>query len=131
MNTFILNNKSERNHREIYPLDDELKGFAIYDYDERQAQHAFNSDFTLIQSGDRALVFGKDLKVELIFRVTGTKRQQAPDLPKEVFVIYAENFDRLVESMRYRDFIIVNGLSNPNLDPENNSRRGMLVAHVY
>ena len=35
-----------------------------------------------------------------------------------MFVIYAENFDRLVESMRYRDFITVNRLSNPNLGPE-------------
>ena len=90
MNTFILNNKTERNHSEIYPLDDELKGFAIYDYDERQSQHAFNSDFTLIKPGDRALVFGKDLEVELVFRVTGTRKQRAPDLAKEVFVIYGE-----------------------------------------
>ncbi len=74
MNTFILNNKGERNHRQIYPLDDKLKGFAIYDYDEKQAHHAFNSDFRQIKPGDRALVFGKDLKVKLIFRVTGTKK---------------------------------------------------------
>ncbi len=100
-------------------------------YDEKQARHAFNSDFKEIKPGDRALVFGKDRKVELIFRVTGTKKQPAPDLPKEVFVIYGEYFDRLVESMRYRDFITRERLSNPNLDPDNNFRRGMLAAHVY
>jgi hypothetical protein len=131
MNTFILNNKEERPHREIYDLDDKLKGFAIYDYDEKQARHAFNSDFKEIKAGDRALVFGKDLKVKLIFRVTGTKKQRAPDLPKEVFVIYGEYFDNLAEPIRYRDFISKNRLSNPNLDQDNNFRRGMLVAHMY
>ena len=130
MNTFMLNNIDERPHREIYDLDENLKGFAIYDYDENQARHAFNTDFKEIQPGDRALVFGKDRKVELIFRVTGTKRQRAPDLPKDVFVIYGQYFDR-VKSMRYRDFITRERLSNRNLDPDNNFRRGMLVAQLY
>lgn len=130
MDTFILNNKSERNHREIYHLDDESKVFAIYDYDERQGRHAFNSDLVKITPGDRALVFGKDLKVEFVFRVVKTRKQRAPDLGKEVFVIYGQYLDKLVEPIRYRDFIRQNRLSNPNLDPGGNFRRGMLVAHV-
>jgi len=131
MNYFILNNKRERPHRSIYHLDDELKGFPIYDYDDKQARHAFNLDFQEMKAGSLALVFGSDLAVKDIFRVTGTKKKYAEDIRQEVLVIYGEHVDTLPETLRYRDFITINKLSNPNLDPNNNFRRGMLVAHVY
>ncbi|HVS82244.1 MAG TPA: hypothetical protein VHE60_10985 [Pyrinomonadaceae bacterium] len=131
MKYFILNNKRERPHRSIYALDDELRGFPIYDYDDKQALHAFNLEFQEMKPGSLALVFGQDLMVKDIFRVTGTKRKHASDLGKDVFVVYGEYLDSLGQPVRYRNFIAMNKLSNPNLDPNNNFRRGMLVAHVY
>lgn len=127
---FILNNKMERNHRHVYGMDDELNGVAIYDYDEFQAAHAFNKDFQEMRPGALALVFGNNLMVKAIVRVTGTKLKYADDLKWNMSVIYAEYFDTLVQPIRYRDFISVNRLSNPHLDPNNNFRRRMLVAHV-
>lgn len=131
MNYFILNNKMERNHRDVYGIDDQFKGVAIYDYDEIQARHAFNTDFPEMRPGMFALVFGKDLMVKNIYQITGTTVKYAADLKWQMFVIYGEYVDMLAKPIRYRDFITVNGLSNPNLDPRNNFRRRMLVAHVY
>src|SRR5688572_2993119 len=130
MSYFILNNKRERPHAEIYGRDNELEGIALYDYDDKQARHAFNRDFQELKPGTLALVFGKDRTVRNIFKVTGTKKKFARDLKLEVFVIYGELHDSLPESVRYRDFVTLNQLSNPNLDDDNNFRRGMCVAHV-
>ena len=131
MSYFILNNKRERPHAEIYGRDNELAGVALYDYDDKQARHAFNRDFREVKPGTLALVFGKDRTVKNIFTVTGTKKKYATDLKLDVFVIYGEMYDSLPERLRYRDFISLNKLSNPNLDRDNNFRRGMCVAHVY
>jgi len=126
MNIFILNNKAfERRHREIYPLDDKLNGFAIYDYDDEQICR--NSDLARIEPGDFALVFGMDRKVKEIFRVTGTKRAYAQDVGKNVFVIYGEHFGTLVQPMKYPDFIAMNELSCSRVDAKNNFTIGMLV----
>jgi hypothetical protein len=131
MSYFILNNKRERLHAEIYGRDNELGGVALYDYDDKQARHAFNRDFQEMKPGTLALVFGKNRTVKNIFRVTGTKKKYAYDLKLDAYVIYGELYESLPERLRYRDFITLNRLSNPNLDPENNFRRGMCVAHVY
>lgn len=129
MSYFILNNKREA-HAEIYGRDNELVGVALYDYDDKQARHAFNRDFQEMKPGTLALVFGRDRTVKNIFRVTGKKKKYARDLKLDAYVIYGELFESLPERLRYRDFIALNGLSNQNLDPENNFRRGMCVAHV-
>ncbi len=131
MTYFILNNKRQRPHHDIYPSDDELKGIPIYDYDDKQAARASSSDFQEMAAGSLALVFGKNLGVKDVFRVTGTKKKHASDLGKDVFVVYGEFRESLAESVRYRDFVGINNLSNPRLDNANNFRRGMLVAHVY
>lgn len=131
MSYFILNNKRERLHAEIYGRDNELGGVALYDYDDKQARHAFNLDFQEMKPGVLALVFGKDRTVKNIFRVTGTKKKYAHDLKLDAYVIYGELYESLPEPLRYCDLISLNRLSNPNLDPGNNFRRGMCVAHVH
>jgi hypothetical protein len=131
MTYFILNNKRQRPHGIIYPLDNEFQGVPIYDYDDKQAARASNSDFQEMTAGSFALVFGKNLRVKDVFRVTCTKKKHASDLGKDVFVVYGEFSESLAESVRYRDFVGMNELSNPRLDNANNFRRGMLVAHVY
>lgn len=117
MSYFILNNKRDRPHAQLYDRDNQLKGLPIYDYDDKQARHAFNLDFQEMKAGSLAPVFGRDLTIKDIFRVTATKRKHAKDLNQDVFVIYAERFDSLPGRLRYRDFITVNNYSNPNLDP--------------
>ena|SRR5437588_8038364 len=132
MSFFILNNKRERPHQDLYPLDAELRGLPIYDYDDKQKARASNTDFQEMTAGNLALVFGKNLKVDKVFRITGTKKKVASDLGgQEVFVVYGEYVESLSHPVRYRDFVRSNNLSNPKLDPANNFRRGMLVAHVY
>ena len=131
MSFFILNNKRERPHQQIYPLDTELRGVPIYDYDDKQKARASNTDFQEMTAGNLALVFGKNLKVNKIFRITGTKKKPASDLGgQEVFVVYGEYIESLDQPVRYRDFVSSNNLSNLKLDSSNNFRRGMLVAHV-
>ena len=123
---FILNNKAfERRHREIYPLDKDRKGFAIYDYDEKQLRR--NGDLSKINAGDLALVFGKDRKVKDVFRVAGTRATYAPDVDKHVFVIYGERFGSLNEPMIYSRFITENRLSCAEVDRNNNFTIGMIA----
>lgn len=117
MSYFILNNIRERPHSALYEADDELKGIAIYDYDDKQARLPFNLDFQEMKKGSLALVFGRDRKVRDIHRVNGTSRKRANDLNLDVLVIYGELCDSLSEPTGYRDFITANKLSNPNLDP--------------
>lgn len=131
MSYFILNNIRERPHSDIYEPDNQLTGIPIYDYDDKQARHAFNKDFQEMKPRGLALIFGRDRKVKDIYRVTGTKRGYAKDLHFYVSEVYAERCESLPKSVRYRDFITTNRLSNPNLDPHHNFRRGMCVAHVY
>src|SRR5438132_1154883 len=96
MSFFILNNKRERPHQQLYSLDTELSGVPIYDYDDKQKARASNTDFQEMTTGSLALIFGKNLKVNKIFRITGTKKKPAPDLGgQEVFVVYG----RYVESL--------------------------------
>jgi hypothetical protein len=126
MNIFVLNNKAfERQHREIYPLDNKLEGFAIYDYDARQVGR--NPDLNMIRPGDLALVFGKDRTVKDIYRVTGIRARYAPDVNKDVFVIYGERFASLDERMIYSQFITANKLSCSRVDHNNNFTIGMLT----
>jgi hypothetical protein len=131
MSYFILNNIRERPHSDIYESDTHLHGIPIYDYDDKQARHAFNLDFQEMKAGSQALVFGRNRKVKDIYRVTGTKRKYAKDIHLDVFVIYGERCDSLPKPVRYRDFITANKLTNPKLDAQNNFRRGMCVAHVH
>lgn len=126
---FILNNIRQRPHQVIYPKD-ALQGVPIYDYDDKQAAHAFNSDFQEMLPGTLALIFGKDRRVKDIFRVTGTGKESASDLGIEVFVIRGEHVDSLPEPIRNQEFIVKNKLTNANLDSSYNFRRGMLVAHL-
>src|SRR5437016_3270687 len=121
MSFFILNNKRERPHQQLYSLDTELSGVPIYDYDDKQKARASNTDFQEMTTGSLALIFGKNLKVNKIFRITGTKKKPAPDLGgQEVFVVYGRYVESLDRPVRYRDFVSSNNLSNPKLDPVNN-----------
>jgi len=131
MTYYILNNKRQTPHGIIYALDSEFEGVPIYDYDDKQAVRASNSDFQEMTAGSLALVFGKNLRVKDVFRVTGTKKKHASDLGKDVFVVFGEFCESLPESVRYRDFVGMNELSNPRLDHTNNFRGGVLVAQVY